>query len=327
MSARYHNFVRHKGMTLMELMVTIGIMAIMVLAFGQIISTSQKAVSTSQAASRTTAAAAAIEKVIRDDLRKITRNGFLCITHDGDPTHAPRLVALTAGITPSKTSSSVGNGGIVALGLCDNFFYSPATRDVLYHQAWVLAADGTHVVGSDVFEKGLGDFVRQPRDFINILAGSIAFSEPGSPLRMPIRIPARSIDDITALWQVLADKCDNLSIMWTDGTADASDNLNWYGVWHDGAGYEAYSKHPTTGNPTPNGVSGAWTDYNIGTNPPVTEFDADTSGATEVYRALWTKDNQSNWPIAIKIRFTISDPAVIEGGGAREYEIVCPVGQ
>jgi len=306
-------------------------MVIMILTFGQILSSSQKAVNVSQTAMRTRSAGSAIEKVIRDDLRKITKNGFLCITQASDG--SPRLVAVTAGVTPSKTGTDIGNGGIIALGLCDNL---AGSLPIFYHQAWVLAGVGgtQPAAGSDVMTHDMESVVRLSRNDMNTLAGSIAntWAPPNTytPQRS-IRIPAGDINDISALWQVLASECYAVSIQWTDGTYDGTNNLYWYGIECNDGGtlddptddsYTAYSKHPTTGVPVSSGVD-AWPGVAFdGGDPNQIEFDAGG------YRALWTKDNQSNWPVAIRIRFTISNPAVIGTEEAsREYEIIAPVGQ
>lgn len=318
--------VRRRGLTLIELLVTVGILVIMILTFGQIITASQKAVTTSQSAMRTCAAGAAIEKVIRDDLRKITRNGFLCITHDGNNTHPPQLVAVTAGITLSKTDPVIGNGGIIALGLCAN---QAGGDPVLYHQALVLA-NGVMATDSDVLAYDLESVVRLSRDGMNTVANSVANTWAPGGFFPSIRIPANDVDDITALWQVLASECYALSIMWANGDVDGSNNLRWFGIECD--------DNNTIDDPSDDsynivcqGGGTAWNAAFDSTDPNQIEFNADIDGngsLDNAYRALWTKDNQSNWPVAIKIRFTISNPSVIgEGSTPREYEIVCPVGQ
>ncbi len=305
---------RRAGLTLMELLVTVGIMVIMILTFGQILSSSQKAVNVSQTAMRTGSAGSAIEKVIRDDLRKITKNGFLCITQASDG--SPRLVAVTAGVTPSKTGTDIGNGGIIALGLCDNL---AGSLPIFYHQAWVLAGSGgTPGVGSDILNYDMESVVRLPRhDASNYDMNELAefvgltWAPPSSDTpNRSISLPTSDIDDVVALWQVLASESYALSIQWTDGT-DTGNNLNWYGIDGSGGSYSITAKT-------------SWSGVNIANDPNQIEFNAG-GGA---YRALWTKDNQSNWPVAIRIQFTISNPAVIGTEEAsREYEIIAPVGQ
>jgi len=206
----------------------------------------------------------------------------------------------------------------------------------------VLNSDITKT-GNDRIPLDLEGIVRMPRvytnySFINSILPSVA---PGTTGRL-IRIPANSLSDLNAMWQVLASQCYALSIQWTDGVhGDVNGNLYWYGVEgvvtndndtpndpdDDTVRYDAYGNPnsnpsvPGPGIPSKTSWKGAFA-----VDPSQIEFNAGMAG--EIYRALWTKDNQSNWPVAIRIRFRISNPAVIgEGEAAREYEIVCPVGQ
>ncbi len=323
--------VQNRGLTLIELLVAVAIVAIMIMVFGQILNSSQSAVSNSQTTMRTCAAAAAIEKVIRDDLRKVTQNGFLCITQnpvDG----SPRLIAVTSGVTPSKKTADIGNGGIVCLGLCNNHMsnnnvINPA--NILYHQAWVLFGTGGPTIGSDILGYDLESIVKLPRsdttpglNDMNDLASFIGLGWAPSTsytANSSIKIPTNDTNDINALWQVLASQCTNLSIMWTDGSvSDGSNNLCWYGI-------------PAIGNTVGKPAAGANPDDNYWksiTFDPNDPSQIEFTAGTNIYRALWTKENQSNWPKAIRIRFTLADPALLgEGISAREYEIICPVGQ
>ena len=104
---------RPPGMTLIELLVSIAILSMIILIFSMILSRSQALVSTSQAAMRGNAAAAAIAETIRSDIRRVTQNGFLCITQAADKT--PILIMTTAGPTDSVRSPGVGGTAAIVI--------------------------------------------------------------------------------------------------------------------------------------------------------------------------------------------------------------------
>jgi len=159
MTRRNAPLARNAGLTLMELMVSVVILVMMVVAFGQILNKSQQVVSGAQKTMRENAAAKAVLATLKEDLRRATANGMLCIsqagreeprlaapwndgpgvsdaTEDGVEGRPPRLTLLTAGVMRSKTDPTVGTGGITVLGLAAN---NDTTDDVLYYQRWVLA--------------------------------------------------------------------------------------------------------------------------------------------------------------------------------------------
>ena len=82
-----------------------------------------------------------------------------------------------------------------------------------------------------------------------------------------IKIPAKNIIEIKALWQCLIDKSRNLQITWSDKSVDAFNNFLWYGPM----------------NPKGDANIESW------------------YGGT--YRALWTNHNQENWPKMIRFQF------------------------
>ena len=129
-----------KAMTLIELLVSIAILSIVIVIFGSVLSSAQQVSSASQAMMRTNTKAAAISEIIRADLRKVTQNGFLCITEDA--VGRPRLIFTTAGVSPSALGPEVGTGMIVCYGQANNQGVDPAsdnsTDDVIWRQGWIL---------------------------------------------------------------------------------------------------------------------------------------------------------------------------------------------
>ncbi len=284
------------GFTLIELIVSVSIMVIMILIFGTIIGQTQKVVSGSQATMRSNNTVRAIAHVIRTDLRKLTKSGFLCITHKYDnstntyyPT--PVLIFATAGLTQSKTDSVTGLGGVSVYGHCDNSSTGDSGNPlaaIFLRQSWVLNPMGT---GADIWPIDLAVLQTLPRTHvtdpnINDLVNRLR------ELTGNLSVPPENLSDIANLWQVLSSESDKISIMWTDGTTDAGGNLNWYGIDYDNAA-DINIDRPKDGD---------WTTRDITSG----EIEFDNNG----YRALWTRHNQNNWPKAIKIKFELNGALV-----------------
>jgi len=326
MLTRDYTFTRRKGLTLMELLVTVGIMVIMILTFGQILSSSQKAVSTSLKFMQDNTVATAVAQVIQ--MEKVSKMGFLCITQTTN-NNPPMLFFTTSGMTRSKIDSSVtGDGGVSTYGLSNG-------NTVLFHQSWVLDATSPP---ADAWSTSFATIQTTPRHDATVgvfdindevITNSLI---PATPQVMNnIVMPPVTLGDATNLWQVLAEDCTALGIMWTDGTMNPGplptlddDYLNWYGVdfsINDNGTADDQSDDfldPYTITPK----AGGWSGETVATSPAVIEFDA----GTNVYRALWTKEDQSNWPVAIRFRFLLKDPSLDGAYNGKIYEVTIPVG-
>jgi len=277
---------RQAGLTLMELVVAVGVLAIIMLGVGTIVSATNDLASASQAQMRSTQAATAITETLRTDLQKASQNGFLCIATDSGS--RPRLVLTAAGTTYSVTGPASGSGALVAVGQVANG--ADGSLYTLWRPGWVLSQTGTD---ADVWNTDFVVLQSATRSSMD----SIVTSVLGLPSPSP-SVPADSLSEIRMLWQVLADRCTNLTISWTDGTTDGSKNLQWYNK---------------------DNAKTSWSGKTIADN--TTEYSS--SGR---YRALWTNHNQSNWPKAIKINFTLTDPTAPADYQTLSYEVIAPVG-
>ena len=74
-----------RGVTLIELLVSVLVLVIMILAFSAILSQGQQVVSTSQRIIRANAQAAAVAQVFRRDIASLTADGFLHINSSSEP--------------------------------------------------------------------------------------------------------------------------------------------------------------------------------------------------------------------------------------------------
>lgn len=294
-----------KGLTLIELLVSIAILVVMILAFSTIIVQSQRFVSASRAARRSQQLAGSIARVVRDDFRRATQDGFFAIKA---PTGgAPRMVFTTAGISNSLTQSVTGTGSIVCYGQVAN--QASANTWILWRPAFVLQKGVSGTVGTiadDIYNYDMTQIMAKTRTDMNAIANQFAALTPS------ISLPVSNISQIGSLWQALGQRCSWLSICWTDGSTDTNKNLRWHGVFATG--------------------ENQWTIPNPQAFTPAAGIVTGDAG----YSCLWTHHDQSLWPKAVRIRFRITDPMIssefrgkIEGGTTRyvEYEVVCTLGQ
>ena len=293
--------VRHRSrraFTILELLVAVTILLIMISIVGMILSSSRKLAKTAQGKMRANAAAAAIAEVLRDDVRRVTKNGFLCVT---DWKGRPRLLLTAAGHAQSLTVSDGGTGEFLCYGIDDNQADSASkTNDILFRVGLILNdSPKLPTAGTDILNWDLSDLQMLPWEDVNSAINTVLLSSKTDALR----VPPLTLAEVSELWKVVTTHCSNLSILWTDGEPDANGNLQWYG--------------PAPGSPKDSN----WSTRNVYSNK--TEFN-DGSGA---YRALWTQRNQNNWPLAIKVRFQLRDPQMPPAFDKVDYDVICPVGQ
>ncbi len=280
-----------RGLTLIELLVAVAILAMLILSFSMILSTSQRVVTVSNSNMRKNNTATALSQVLRTDLRRVTQSGFLCIAETGS---GDMLIFTQAGLAESVTTPNTGSGSVVTIGLCSTDGMDEAT---LFRQGWVLNDKGLST--GDMRKWDLSEFVVLPREdpggggtnSVEEYVESAISDAPSS-----VTIPIQDQTDLHNLWQALAPGCTKLKIRWTDGSRD-SDGLKWFGP-----GSKA--------------------------NDSDIEYEVGTSNR---YRALWTNENQANWPAAVKLTFTLKDIALSDAARAKsegnEYEVICTIGK
>ncbi len=199
---------------MVELLVSVAVLVILIIAIGQVFSQGQQVVTRSQGRMRANNAASAITHVIRNDLRRISKLGFLHIQRDA--TNGDKLVFTTAGLTQSITDASEGMGEISSYGLCNNNGVG-ATDKILYRQGWVLDKNSSHDLDPkhDQRKKDFADIQAMvDKTAMETEASAIASAAPPSTGDDALKIPPEDIDDVTRLWQCLVKDCSSLEIQY-----------------------------------------------------------------------------------------------------------------
>lgn len=128
--------MRRRGMTLMELMVSVAILAIMILGFSNVLSQTQRVVNDSQRLMRANASVAAVSQLMRSDFRSVSKIGFMRIKGD--------FIAFSSvGPSYSLRSNYRGLGQFVAYRAVKDAKRNPPAPDILCRQAFILKEANT----------------------------------------------------------------------------------------------------------------------------------------------------------------------------------------
>lgn len=312
-----HTYRRRKGFTLMELMISVVVMVLMMLAFGMIVTEAQKVVSTTENVIRGNMTADTIARVIQNDFAQLTKTGFLCIvTKEGSGNHTPVLLFTTSGLKYSKIDAMSGNCGISIYGHANNDA-AESNYPLFLRLGWILNSADTST-SNDVW----------PID-MSTLQGYTRFQlsrdiiDPLRNLPTELTVPPVEWSQVQNLWEVMATESNRLSILWTDGTKDAFNNINWYGIDSNADGDNWFASKLDYDSV----VEGLDEEADVD-NLANIEFNSSATGGTGGYEALWTHHDTSNWPKAIKIRFRLRDQEIGKEhteDGYTDYEVICNI--
>jgi len=242
-STRQFDRRRAGGFTLTEMLVSVAVLSVMVIAFSAVLSQTSKVVSGTQLAIRANSAAMSISDVIRRDMSQITKNGFLYIKSNGSDNDV--LIFTSAGVYHSLTANATALAIVPHYGLTNNQA-AGATGKILFRQGWLLAGDGTVSTTDDIWDDGSKniDFSSlQGMTVSEILAlcGSMASST------INLTVPPQSLDDVGRMWRVLAPRVTGLSIKW--GTV-SSGTITWNDATNGpSAGAGLWTRHDKTNWP------------------------------------------------------------------------------
>ncbi len=270
------------GMTLVEMLVAISVLAVMILAVSSILVQTQRFISAAQANRRSHAMAFTIARIIRRDLRRVSKDGFLCVTNSGGNS---TLVFSAAGPVTGINESTKGDGSIICYGQqsCKSSADPSKTQTFLWRPEYICncspgSAPSTEISGERInvnfstLRSCAGENSDANSPFtLQSIADKVTSTTPGGNLRLP---PANATQ-LDNLWQVLVTNVDTVQVWYTYGNKSGA-NIDWQSA-----------------------------------------------------PKLWSHQDQTNWPRAIRIRFAIKDPSMpkeLQGAG-HPYEVICTVGQ
>jgi prepilin-type N-terminal cleavage/methylation domain-containing protein len=202
-------------MTLIELLVALAVLGIITVAFGTIMTQSQRVVDKSNALMQANATASAIAQVLRDDLARFCPQGFLAVHHDGSDANQ-RLVFTSVGPFTSLIDLNIkANAARIDYGLDSN--------DTLWRRAILLSAVDTTTGDSN------------PNDDIDSDVWLGRYDDPNSPSYIdpndkipnycsppPIPLDPNTPDKVNELWPLLARPCSKFQVSWWNKI-----NNNW----------------------------------------------------------------------------------------------------
>ncbi|HPS52292.1 MAG TPA: prepilin-type N-terminal cleavage/methylation domain-containing protein [Phycisphaerae bacterium] len=250
-----------RGMTMIELLVAVSVLAILIMIFGRILSQSQRVVTGSQKIMKFNASGTAAATILRKDIGQTTSAGFIYIinnyiTVDGNTwPRATMYMGVTGNFTSWNSSSTTSSEAIITLGLCNqNGLTSNSLPKMLWRNCTLLtsnSSDPSSITSSsqDTLKYSLADTENvgstslTKRAFLlsNAWLGSSGL--PGNSNWSPaastdgLTLPPSTIDDVNMIWKYLISNVNKLSIMWTKGdyTTTNPKKLIWYGMDINGA--------------------------------------------------------------------------------------------
>jgi hypothetical protein len=176
------------------MMVAVAVVAVLVLGFSQVLSSTQRVVVGGQEIIRTNAEGAAIAQLIRADLSHLSRDGFLAVrSADASGTH-DRLVFTAVGTYQNKQinagdPSLVSNAALIDWGLTSD--------GKLYRRLRVLGAASD---GADYLSATLAEYKKDPPTSADLDAMA-ALDEPTIPL------PPTTLAQVkTQLWPLVTER-------------------------------------------------------------------------------------------------------------------------
>ncbi len=289
------------GMTLMELMVSLAILAIMILMANSLLVRSRRTVRLAQEVIRANADVRAVTDCLRADLASLTNEGFLAITYH--PDDLPHLIFTTASTYRSVVATDAAGRNISANAATIDFGLTADAYRILWRRARVQAPleASSH---DDCLNWALGGYranLLQPRSAIN--SSLLIPLAPALPLTAApaMTVPVKSLTDAMAVWPYLIADVGDLKIQWSDGARYADGRLVWYD--RDNPKFADWYRRGADHQ-----------DLNLGEDAP--EYNLSGPDANpRLYGAMWTFRKKDNWPKAIRFELGLGDPA-------RSYEVV-----
>ena len=227
-----------RGFTIIELLVTVAALAVMLVAFGRILSECKSVVRGSEQMMRTLHRVSSVSSMIRSDLQRMSRDGFLGISMGSIQDAHPGLVFTTSGPTRSIIGSVEGRGSIVAYSLAEHLA-ADRGREILWRPEWIFFYSGSYALGDPedvsafMFTGAGGNYDRlesykvAERGTIEGVVEEIVGSRNANAA---FRLPPQTKSEADALWSAVVQDMEFFSVMWTDCELDTNSNgFAWYG--------------------------------------------------------------------------------------------------
>lgn len=197
------------GMTLIELLVSLAVMSIIIVAFGTIMTQTQKVVDKSNTLMQANATASAVAQVIREDIASLYKDGFLD-THGG---------TVCMDFTAVGTYRSVFDPNVCSNAARIFYFLDPnaptdPNKQTLFRCAFLLCPQGPPSGGPDAN----GDDVLYNRyltcyqDGNSGVYGLDLSNMWGSQFPSPVTLPITEPNQVDKAWPVLATKCTRFAV-------------------------------------------------------------------------------------------------------------------
>ena len=259
-----------KGFTLVELMVSVAIIAILMLSFSLVLTSSQQVVSMSQKGMRANDASAALADLIRQDLASLATDGFLAIYAGNPDLNHCRVMFTTTGTYQSMVSANVATSARIDYGVFDATASSSSydARQVLWRRALLLTGitcNNTPPSFPPAASDLIGDTLAGYKLSANINLVTFTTSVRNAMNANPaLNLPPTRLIQVQALWPYVYHPCTLFTVEWTNDT----NLVNWYSPPNAPA--------PAMGQPDRRGA-----------NPLIWKF------------------GDTDWPLALRIRFRL----------------------
>ncbi|MCJ7543470.1 MAG: hypothetical protein MUP47_02715 [Phycisphaerae bacterium] len=204
-------------MTLIELLVSLGVLSVICIAFATIMAQTHRVVNSSNALMQANATAAAVAQTLRDDLASLSTQGFVAVYTDtnGDSHLIFTAVAPFKGRT-ATTSNVRANAARIDYGWTDNTTPNDPNDDLLWRRAILMT--GTVGISPDPNgDQKLEDDV-DPNMWLgayqeinpSAIPWDRYYQDPNIPTE--VKTPA----DADLLWPMLARPCLAFRVSWWD---------------------------------------------------------------------------------------------------------------